>query len=172
LSAAAADMTDMIGDGGFGIKEGVFEYKPTYMPKGKSVAQVRKEITKAIKAAAPSYGVFSGDLLKLFTGDQPQAWVKAISPIDNIPNVKDRAVPQYLTRGTNDMLIRNEAVQPYADALKAAGQTVEYVQVEGANHAFFDWKPDARTKATFAQYGVPYASKMKAFFDSVFYPNR
>jgi len=172
LSAAAADMTDMIGDGGFGIKEGVFEYKPTYMPKDKSVVQVRKEITKAIKAAAPSYGVFSGDLLKRFTGDQPQAWVKAISPIDNIPNVKDRAVPQYLTRGTNDMLIRNEAVQPYADALKAAGQTVEYVQVEGANHAFFDWKPDARTKATFAQYGVPYASKMKTFFDSVFYPNR
>jgi acetyl esterase len=172
LSAAAADMTDMIGDGGFGIKEGVFEYKPTYMPKGKSVAQVRKEISKAIKAAAPSYGVFSADLLKRFTGDQPQAWIKAISPIDNIPNVKDHAVPQFLTRGTNDMLIRNEAVQPYADALKAAGQTVEYVQVEGANHAFFDWKPDARTKATFAQYGVPYASKMKAFFDSVFYPNR
>jgi acetyl esterase len=172
LSAAVANMTDMIGDGGFGIKEGVFEYKPTYIPKGKSVAQVHKEITNAIKAAAPSYGVFSGDLLKRFTGDQPQAWIKAISPIDNIPNVEEHAVPQYLTRGTNDMLIRNEAVQPYADALKAAGQTVEYVQVEGANHAFFDWKPNTGTKATFAQYGVPYASKMKAFFDSVFYPNR
>ena len=70
------------------------------------------------------------------------------------------------------MLIGNEAVQSYADALKAAGQTVEYVQVEGAGHAFFDWKPDARTKATFKQYGVPYAAKMKEFFDAVFYPDK
>lgn len=170
LSAAAANMVGMIGDGGFGVKDGVYEYKPTYMPEGKSIAQVREEITKAIKAAAPSYGVFGGDIMKAFSGNLPEAAMKAISPIESIPNVKDRAVPQYLLRGTSDMLIRNELVQPYADALKAAGQTVKYVQVEGANHAFFDWKPDERTKATFAKYGVPYAAEMKSFFDAVFYP--
>jgi len=169
LSAAAANMVEMIGDGGFGLKEGVHEYKPTYMPKDKSMAEVRKEIARAIQAAAPSYGVFGGDIMKAFTGDQPEAVMKAISPIDQIPNVKNRAVPQYLLRGTSDMLIRNELVQPYADALKAAGQTVKYVQVEGANHAFFDWKPDEKTKATFAKYGVPYAAQMKSFFDAVFY---
>ncbi|MFC1781762.1 hypothetical protein ACFLZ8_05835, partial [Planctomycetota bacterium] len=54
----------------------------------------------------------------------------------------------------------------------ATGQTVEYIQVEGAGHAFFDWKPDARTKETFKQYGVPYAAQMKDFFDTVFYPDR
>ena len=102
-------------------------------------------------------------------GEQPEAALKAVAPLDNIPNIKDRAVPQYLLRGTADPLIQHGAVQAYADALKAAGQTVEYVQVEGAGHAFFDWKPDARTKETFAQYGVPYAGKMKSFFDSVFY---
>jgi dienelactone hydrolase len=53
------------------------------------------------------------------------------------------------------------------EALVKAGQRVEYVQVGGASHAFFDWKPDARTKATFAQYGVYYAAEMKAFFASV-----
>jgi acetyl esterase/lipase len=169
LSAAAANMVEMIGDGGFGVKDGVYEYKSTYLPKGKSIAQVRKEIAKAIQAAAPSYGVFGGDIMKAFTGDQPEAAMKAISPIEHVPNVKDRAVPQYLLRGTSDMLIRNELVQPYADALKAAGQTVKYVQVEGANHAFFDWKPDERTKATFAKYGVPYAAEMKSSFDAVFY---
>ena len=42
LSAAAANMPNMIGDGGFGKTPGVFEYMPTYMPKGKSVEQVRK----------------------------------------------------------------------------------------------------------------------------------
>ena len=169
LSAAAINMANMIGDGGFGVKEGVFEYKPTYMPSDKSITQLRKEITAALQVAAPSYGVFNGDLLRRFTGDHPESWLKAISPIDHIPDIKERAVPQLLLRGTADMLIRNEPVQQYADSLKAAGQTVKYVQVEGANHAFFDWKPDSGTKATFAKYGVPYAAEMVSFFDAVFY---
>ena len=172
LSAAAIDMVNLIGDSGFGIKEGVFQYKPTYMPKGKTVEQVRTELTNAIKAAAPSYGVFDSASLRSFAGNNPESWLKAVSPIDNIPNIKDRAVPQFLLRGTRDPIIRNEAVQAYVDTLKAAGQTAEYVQVEGASHAFFDWKPDAVTKATFARYGVPYAAKMKEFFDTFFYPKK
>ena len=99
---------------------------------------------------------------------QPEAAIKAIAPQENIPSVKGRAVPQYTVRGTEDRLITHPGVQDFVDALEAAGQTVEYVQVEGAGHAFFDWKPDARTKATFARYGVPYAAKMKRFFDRVF----
>ena len=73
--------------------------------------------------------------------DDPAAndtWKNAIAPQSNIPNVKDRAVPQYLTRGTNDPLIKNEAVKEYVNALVKAGQRVEYVQVGGASHAFFD----------------------------------
>ena len=172
LSAAAINMVNRIGDGGFGVKEGVYEYKPTYMPKGKSVEQVRKELTEAIKVAAPSYGVFDGNSLRRFVGGNNNEELKAIAPIDNIPNISERAVPQLLLRGTNDSLINNAAVQAYTDALKAAGQNVEYVQVPGANHAFFDWKPDARTKATFKQYGVPYAATMKSFFDKVFFPDK
>jgi hypothetical protein len=41
--------------------------------------------------------------------------------------------------------------------------------VQDAGHAFFDWKPDQRTKDTFAKYGVPYAKQMKEFFNEVFY---
>jgi acetyl esterase len=171
LSAAAINMVSQIGDGGFGIKPGVFQFKPTYMPKNKTVEQVRKEITAAIKAAAPSYGVFEN--LNAYSND-PAAdrttLSNAVSPINFIPDVKERAVPQFLTRGTNDNLIRNENVQKYVDALKAKGQTVVYLQPEGAAHAFFDWKPDARTKATFVQYGIPYAAKMKEFFNTIFYP--
>lgn len=171
LSAVAINMTGQIGDGGFGIKPGVFQFKPTYMPKGKTVEQVRKEITVAIKATAPSYGVFEN--LNPYSND-PAAdrttLSNAVSPINFIPDVKERAVPQFLTRGTNDNLIRNENVQKYVDALKAKGQTVVYLQPEGAAHAFFDWKPDARTKATFVQYGIPYAAKMKEFFNTIFYP--
>ena len=172
LSAAAINMADRIGDGGFGVKPGVYQFKPTYMPQGKSVEQVRKEITGAIKAAAPSYGVFSTSSLGRVRGggSQSQAESAAVAPMENIPNVSQRAVPQYLLRGTVDPIIQNADVQAYADALKAAGQRVEYVQVPGASHAFFDWKPDAATKATFVRFGVAYAAKMKAFFDTIFYP--
>ncbi len=172
LSAVASLMPNMIGDGGFGVKEGVYEFKPTYIPHGETAADVRKDLMGAIKAAAPSYGVFGAQVLAGVLRGQPEAVVKAVSPQEHVPNGKERAVPQYLLRGTLDPLIRDADVQAFADALKAAGQTVEYVQVEGASHAFFDWKPDARTKATFAKYGVPYAAKMKGFFDGVFYPQR
>jgi len=170
LSAVASLMQNKMGDGGFGVKERVYEFKPSYIPAGKTTADVRKELLSAIKAAAPSYGVFGVQLLGGVMRGQPEAAIKAVAPQEHIPNAKERAVPQYLVRGTEDWLIRHSGVQEFADALKAAGQTAEYVQVEGAGHAFFDWKPDARTKATFARYGVPYAAKMKSFFDRVFYP--
>jgi acetyl esterase len=172
LSAAAITLAEKIGKGGFGKTAGVFEFMPTYLPKGKTVEQVRTEMMAAIKAAAPSYGVFGGSLLNHYS-DDPAAtdlWKDAIAPQSNIPNVKDRAVPQYLLRGTLDSLIKDEAVKSYVDALVKAGQRVEYVQVGGASHAFFDWKPDERTKATFAKYGVFYCSEMEGFFNSVFYP--
>ena len=172
LSAAAINLVDMIGDGGFGVKEGVYQFKPSYLPAGKSTAQFRREVTAAIKAAAPSYGVFSSSMLSAQMAGAPAAAAAAVSPQDHIPNIKDRAVPQYLLRGTRDGLIPEAEVQSYADALQAAGQRAEFVKVEGAGHAFFDWKPDARTKATFAQYGPTQAAGMKAFFDSIFYPSK
>ncbi|MBN2481566.1 MAG: alpha/beta hydrolase [Bacteroidales bacterium] len=172
LSAAVAVMAHKIGDGGFGKTPGVFEYMPSYVPAGKSIDQVRAEVMSAIKAAAPSYGVFAG--LNTYT-DDPAAdstWTQAVSPINNIPNAADRAVPHYLTRGSRDGLIRHEMVQTYLDALVAAGHRAEYIQVGGAGHAFFDWKPNEQTKATFKKYGVYYAAQMQLFYDSVFYPER
>lgn len=171
LSAAAITMANKIGNGGFGITPGVFEFMPVYLPENKTVEQVRSEMMNSIKAAAPSYGVFGGKLLNHYSTDPAAdvAWTEAISPINNIPDVNDRAVPQYLTRGTNDPLIKDPDVKAYVDALVKAKQRVQYVQIGGANHAFFDWKPSERTKETFYQYGVYYAAEMKAFFVSVLY---
>jgi acetyl esterase len=169
LSAACSLMADKIGTGGFGKTPGVFEFKPSYIPGNKTVEQLRAELMASIKAAAPSYGVFSGRLLNVYT-DNPAAndsWKDAIAPISNIPNAKERSVPQYLTRGTNDPLIKDQDVKEFVDALVKAGQRVEYVQVGGASHAFFDWKPNEMTKATFYKYGVYYAAEMKAFFEDV-----
>ncbi len=170
LSAAASLMTNMIGSRGFGKTPGVFEFLPSYLPKGKTAEQVREQLSKAIRAAAPSYGVFSADKLKY--SDDPAvdpSWNAAIAPLSHIPPASERAVPQFLTRGTRDSLISDAMVKDFVDALVKAGQRAEYVQVGGASHAFFDWKPDDRTKATFAQYGVYYAASMKAFFMSVLY---
>jgi len=172
LSAVAGTMPNKIGDGGFGKTPGVFEFMPSYIPKGKTVEQVREEMLTAIKAAAPSYGVFSGNLLNHYSED-PKAddtWKAGVAPLNNIPNAEQREIPHYLTRGTRDGLIRDEAVKEYVDALVEAGQRAEYVQVGGAGHAFFDWKPDERTKATFKKYGVYYINEMEAFFNSIFYP--
>ena len=172
LSAVAGTMPNKIGDGGFGKIEGVFEFMPSYIPANKTVDQVRTEIMAAIKAAAPSYGVFSSARLNHYSED-PKAddsWKEAIAPLSNIPNAEERAIPHYLTRGTKDGLIGDEDVTVYMDALVEAGQRVQYVQVGGAGHAFFDWKPDERTKATFKKYGIYYVNEMEAFFNSVFYP--
>jgi dienelactone hydrolase len=164
-------MPNMIGKGGFGKTPGVFEYMPSYLPGNKTIDQVRSEMMAAIKAAAPSYGVFDGNLLNHYA-DDPAAddtWKTAVSPIKHIPKVSERPVPQYLTRGTEDNLIKDKDVKEFVDALIKAGQRVQYVQVGGAGHAFFDWKPDEQTKATFYKYGVYYAAEMKAFFKSVLY---
>jgi dienelactone hydrolase len=115
--------------------------------------------------------VFGGPFLNHYSEDPAadDTWKDAIAPINHIPAASERAVPQYLTRGTGDPLITDDMVTSFMDALVAAGQRVEYVQVGGASHAFFDWKPDERTKATFAQYGVYYAAQMKDFFVSTLY---
>lgn len=168
LSACMGTLIERVGDGGWGVKTGVYEYCPTYLPKGMSAKKARKSLM-AIKAAAPSYGVFDRANLVRFASGLDEEGQKAIAPDDNIPAVKDRAIPQYLVLGTLDRTVKREPIEKYVENLKAAGQKAELVIVEGASHAFFDWKPDQRTKDTFAQYGVPYAADMKRFFDEVFY---
>jgi acetyl esterase len=139
------------------------------MPKGKSIDQVKKQITDAVKAVAPSYGPARASDFKQFLEQKDQAYWDAISPIEHVPNVSERALPHFIVRGTNDPLVSNAVVQPYVEVLQKAGQKVEYIQVEGAGHAFFDWKPDVTTRSTFVQIGVPYADAMRTFFDSIFY---
>jgi len=169
LSEAAAVLSSMIGDGGFGERAGVYQYRPTYMPAGKSIDQVKKEITEAVKAAAPSYGPSDARHFKMFIEQTSEEYYDAVSPVKHVPNISERAVPHFIVRGTKDPVIPHQIVQSYIDVLKAAGQTVTYIQVEDADHAFFDWKPDAQTRSTFAKYGVKYSAAMQTFFDSVFY---
>jgi dienelactone hydrolase len=134
-----------------------------------SVAELKAKLRTAIRAAAPSYGVFGCPWVRA-DAENPAAdesWNRGVQPLYSIPEASVRAVPQFLTRGTLDPLIKDEMCKEFVDALVKAGQRAEYVQIGGASHAFFDWKPDARTKATFMKYGVYHAAEMKAFFASV-----
>jgi acetyl esterase len=150
-------MVDKIGGGGFGKTPGVFEFMPTYIPEGMSVEQLRTELLKSIKAAAPSYGVFASSSLNHYSEDPAadESWKKAVAPQSNIPEASERAVPQFLVLGTQDELISDKMVSDFKAALEAKGQRAEYVKVDGAHHAFFDWKPDLQTKGAFFDYGVP-----------------
>ena len=144
------------------------KYPHINFPEGMNIKKARKSLM-AIKAAAPSYGVFDRANLVRFASDLDEAGQKAIAPDDNIPSVKKRAIPQYLVLGTLDRTVKREPIERYVENLKASGQNAELVIIEGASHAFFDWKPDQGTKDTFAEYGVPYAADMLRFFDEVFY---
>ena len=75
-------------------------------------------------------------------------------------------MPQFLARGTRDRLIRDAEGKEFVDAL-VARPARGYIQVGGAGHAFFDWKPDATPKRRSRSTGVYYAGAMKAFFESV-----
>ena len=169
LAAAAGTLSPLIGNGGFGETSGVYQYMPTYLPTRKSRVQVKTEITNGVKAVAPSYGAFDAADFNTLLEQTDQGYWDAISPTRHVPNASERVLPHFMVRGTEDPIVDHNMVQRYVDVLKAAGQPVNYIQVEGAGHAFFDWKPDAATRATFAQYGVPYAAQMQTFFNSIFY---
>src|SRR5262249_3152692 len=131
LAAVASLMPNMIGSRGFGKTAGVFEYLPSYLPKGKTVQQGTREVMKGMKAGAPSYGVFGPAMLNPYSpehSDDP-AWKDAVAPLLHIPPAAERAVSQFLTRGTQDPLIKDEMVKEFTDALVKAGQRAEYVQV-------------------------------------------
>ncbi len=168
LSAQAAVMVEKVGNGGFGVKEGVYEFLPTYIPKGMDINAARESL-KAIKAAAPSYGVFALETTKNYIKEESDEAINANLPTYSVPSIKVREIPFWLTRGSSDFLIKLEEVKTFQDALAAAGQRVEYVEVPEASHAFFDWKCDQRTQATWDKFGVPYTEQMVQFYDSVFY---
>src|SRR5262249_6042934 len=87
LAAVVSLMTDKIGSRGFGKLPGVFEFMPSYLPKGKDAEQVRGDMLKAIRAAAPSYGVFSAVQLNPYAAEHvnDQAWKDAVAPLGHIP---------------------------------------------------------------------------------------
>jgi len=165
LSASVATMIERLGNKELGDSRII----PTYLPKGMTPEYFREMLSHSLKAAAPSYGVFS--VTGLNVGPEVKIGYENVSPIDNIPPAIVRKIPHYLVLGTLDT-ISESTVLAYVNALHDKGQEAVYVPVEGARHAFYDWKPDNYTQEIFYRYGVPNIEKMLTFFDGYLYANK
>ncbi|MDJ0767529.1 MAG: alpha/beta hydrolase [Ilumatobacter sp.] len=73
------------------------------------------------------------DEVMLETVDDAGDRYRAVSPLDRI---HDESPPMLLVHGTHDTLVPIGEGQQFADALRAAGRSVELVPVYGAQHAF------------------------------------
>ncbi len=179
LSAVMVNMSDLIGEGGWGTTAGVYEFVPTYMPDGMTVAQAKTAIQNSILAGAPSYGVF--EAARLTSVDESIRTY--VAPQANIPDTAGGGrtlAPQYVSVGSEDTTVitgndngdQAELNGPitYHNALLAAGQSSTWRLVDGATHAYFDWKPDPTTQATYNSTGETEMTLMMQFFDTVFYP--
>lgn len=166
LAASAINFADFIGEGGFGTTPGVYEFRPTYVPSGKSVSQLRQEISKALLAAVPTYPVLTENVLTLFYKSD-SVKLSHITPISFIPQASVRRAPQLIIRGTQDGLIKDEDMQSYCRAMTDAGQAVKYLQIGGIGHAFFDWRHDPRSQETFNRFARPQIKLMVAYFEDI-----
>ena len=156
-------------------EDGVFEDHPTLtfvnrrlpVPDFK-VSYARSKVVIRTSVLTLTYkpeGKFSSDNLKVEfdLSGQKVVWIPGMNDDQNLMGTT-RTLD-----GCDGSKLGREPMEKYVENLKAAGQKAELVIIEDAEHAFFDWKPDQRTKATFAKYGVPYAADMMRFFDEVFY---
>ena len=166
LSASAINFADRIGDGGFGRQAGVWEFRPTYMPAGKTTAEVRDMICSSLLGAIPTYPVLTAGLLSRWD-KSAQENIKAVTPLYYIPDAKVRRVPQLIIRGMQDGLIKDEDMRLYCDSMQAKGQDTKYLQVGGIGHAFFDWRHDPRSQQTFDKYARPQIEIILSFCDNI-----
>jgi len=100
------DKIEKLGDRGFGKAPKVFELMPSYLPKVTSIEQVILSLLNSIKATAPSFWAFRNITMQDFVQYGPE-YLNEVSSVNEIPDISNRAIPQFLTRGTKDPIIPN-----------------------------------------------------------------
>ena len=139
-------------------------FRPTHIPAGKTPEQIAEKGELEVQAAVLSYGAFDMDnrtqngfesadnFFWQMAGAKPRGifgteynvdthpeLYRAASPIHLIPNIRVRKLPpMFVHVGTRDTTTPPYAVRAFAEQLKSAGQTVEYKEYAGKNHAFLD----------------------------------
>ena len=170
-------------------------FTPSYLPGGKTVAQVVQQNGLEVQAAILSYGaydfyqtalsgferitnpfwLFGGSMPRPVFGDSfnvkkhPNIY-KALSPIYNIPNAAQRKLPpQLLTVGSNDSLVTPASVKVYLDKLRMAGHGAKYWEYEGRSHAYLDSGSNVLLGSRFEDDAPLALEVMIRFLDNIFY---
>jgi len=139
-------------------------FRPTYIPPGKTLQQLKDENVLEVRAAVISYGVLDvlriaeagfesstngfwewagvearGLLGNTVTVEENPEYYRAVSPIHLIPHTNSyRLPPQFHLVGSRDKVTAPATVEAFVKKLEAAGQPVEYKLYPGKNHAFLD----------------------------------
>lgn len=175
-----------------GLFQGQLGFKPTYMPTG--IRDIIENDMMEVQAAVLNYAAldiyelakqgyeYNQNIFWQGAGVQPRGifgndysiegnpdYYKAVSPIHNIPDKKDRKLPpQLLTVGTEDDLIAPELIQEYTNILEKAGHPVEYWEHEGRPHAFLDSGINERLGTRFEDDATEALDKFISFLDDIF----
>jgi len=193
LSAMVVNMgTNLSSDGFTPTSHG---FNPTYLPRGKTAEEVKKEEGLEIQAAILSYGSYdiyttslkgfekmknffwliSGSLPRGIFGknfnavDNPDMY-KVVSPFFNIPMASERKLPpQLLTVGSKDKLVTPYSVKAYKEKMESSGQQVEYWEYQGQGHAFLDSNSDFFVGNNFEANAPKALDIMISFLNKVFY---
>ena len=194
--SAGGHLAEMVVTGGDnlgseGLSKTSLSFIPTYLPKGKTAEDIKKKNGLAVQAAMISYGVFDlyTSALNGFESSGNRFWgyakatprgmfgdsinvkdnaelYKAVSPLYHVPQASARKLPpQLVIVGTKDKLLT--AAQQYVQALKEAGQSVDYWEHEGRPHGFLDRGSNQTAGTSFIKDGVPAVDRMIGFLDKV-----
>lgn len=163
LTSSVVLMGDKLESDGF--KGETLGFTPSYIPKGETAESLAQKGYLKVQAAIISYGAFdmyaacqggfetSSNVFWSFAKVQPRglfgsgidvnnngSYYKAVSPIYNIPNAKQKQLPpQLFTVGSKDNLTTPSSIKSYIAKLKEAGHTdIEYWEYDGRPHAFLD----------------------------------
>ncbi len=194
LAAAVTTQINYVNEEGFSGK--TLGFRPSYIPQGKTIEQIKKENGLSVQAAMLSYGVFdlyAGALNGLetksnifwgFANKTPRGFfgntINAInnpeyyllvSPFHSIPKASTQKLPPlFISVGSNDNLVSPASIEAYINKLKEAGHTeIEYWIHEGRPHAFLDGGSNASLGISFDKDATPALNKMVAFLNKIFY---
>lgn len=192
LASSVILMGNQLNENGFA--DGPKGFLPSYLPTGKTVADLINEGTLEVQAGLISYGAFDIYASCLGGFEQPSNffwqmggaparpifgegisvqthpdYYKAVSPSYQIPQATGRKLPpQFFSVGSKDNLTTPESVKAYVDKLAAAGQEVTYWVHEGRPHAFLDSGSNDFLGISFTKDAPEALDRMLAFLDGVF----
>lgn len=178
-----------------GFSPNNISFKPSYIPKGKSINDIIKEDMLKVQAAIISYGAFDmyanckegkyeakENFFWTFAGVEARGLFgsnysvethpdlyKAVSPAYNIPDKENYQLPpQLFTVGSKDNTTPPESIKAYIAKVKAAGHPAEFWVYEGKPHAFLDSGSNEFLGTSFEKDAIDAIKVMIEFLDGIF----